>query len=154
MGAGSGKQGAGSEKRIDRLCAVSREFASFLGIIAILLIAPFVFGSPQTEATSSARDPRIVEGDSHHDRRDEGHAGDRADPREILAAISSYEAAAQSPESAEARWKLARALYFRGADTGLDAEGRRAVFEKARRVSDEAIRILGRRTGARDLAGE
>ena len=89
----------------------------------------------------------MAEGDLHYGRRDEGRVGDRADSREILAAIESYETAAEAPDNVEARWKLCRALYFRGAYTGLDGERRRAVFEQARRVSEEAIRILGRRAG-------
>jgi hypothetical protein len=102
---------------------------------------------PNLTLTPPARNPLVAEGDAHYARRDEGRAGDRADSREILAAIESYETAAQAPDNDEARWRLCRALYFRGAYTGLDAERRRAVFEKARRVSEEAIRILGRRAG-------
>lgn len=71
--------------------------------------------------------------------------GARASSREILLAIIGYETAAESPENVQARWKLARALYFRGSYTGLDAEARRAVFERARVVSEQAIGILARR---------
>jgi tetratricopeptide (TPR) repeat protein len=102
---------------------------------------------PNPTLTPPARNPLVAEGDSHYARRQEGRAGDRADSREILAAIAAFETAAQAPDNAEARWKLARALYFRGEYTGLELEGRRAVFETARRVSEEAIGILGRRAG-------
>jgi len=103
---------------------------------------------PNPTLIPPALNPLVSEGDAHYARRQEGHAGDRADSREILAAIAAFEAAAEAPDNAEARWKLARALYFRGEYTGLAVERRRAVFEMARRVSEEAIGILGRRAGA------
>jgi tetratricopeptide (TPR) repeat protein len=102
---------------------------------------------PNPTLTPPASNPLVSEGDAHYARRQEGRAGDRADSREILAAIAAFETAAEAPDNAEARWKLARALYFRGEYTGLELGGRRAVFEKARRVSEEAIGILGRRAG-------
>jgi tetratricopeptide (TPR) repeat protein len=102
---------------------------------------------PNPTLTPPARNPLVSEGDTHYDRRQEGRAGDRADSREILAAVAAFQTAAEAPDNAEARWKLARALYFRGEYTGLEVERRRAVFETARRVSEEAIGILGRRAG-------
>jgi len=120
---------------------------------ALLLLAAAALGSsqrlepPNPTLTPPARNPLVVEGDAHYTRRDEGRAGGRADSRQILAAIGAYETAAEAPDNSEARWKLARALYFRGEYTGLDAAARRAVFEKARQVSEEAIGILARRAG-------
>src|SRR2546428_9182553 len=96
------------------------------------------------------RNPLIVEADAHYGRRQEGRIGAAANPREIAQAVSGYDRAAQAPDSAEARWKLARALYFQGAYTGQDADSQRAIYEKARRVSEEAIRILQRRGKARN----
>jgi tetratricopeptide (TPR) repeat protein len=95
----------------------------------------------------------MAQGDAHYARRQEGRAGGRADSREILEAIDAYDTAAEAPDNVEARWKLARALYFRGAYTGLDADARRAVFEKARRAGEEGIGILERRARARGIAG-
>ncbi len=102
---------------------------------------------PNPTLTPPALNPLVVQGDAHYARRQEGRAGDRADSREILAAIAAFQTAAEAQDNAEARWKLARALYFRGEYTGLELERRRAVFEEARRVSEEAIGILGRRAG-------
>ena len=100
---------------------------------------------PNPTLTPLARNPLVAQGDAHYARRESGHVGDRADSREILEAIAAYDTAAQAPDNAEARWKLARALYFRGAYTGLAPESRRGVFEKARIASEEAIDILARR---------
>ena len=92
-----------------------------------------------------SQNPLITEGDVHYARRQDGRVGAQANPREIALAVSSYDRAAQAPDSAEARWKLARALYFQGAYTGQDADGQAAIYEKARLAGDEAIHILERR---------
>ena len=52
----------------------------------------------------------ITEGDAHYARRQDGRVGAQANPREIALAVASYDRAAQAPDSAEARWKLARAF--------------------------------------------
>ncbi len=88
----------------------------------------------------------LADADSHYVRRDAGHVGSRADPREIVEAISGYErAAARDAESAEVRWKLARALYFFGTDTGADDSTRRTSYDRARRAGEDAIAIIARR---------
>ena len=92
---------------------------------------------------------RITEGDDHYRRRHDGRSGARADPGPISRAIAAYEAAAEERSNAEARWKLARALYFRAAYTGLDAPGHLAMLERARRVGDESLAILAERAEAR-----
>ena len=116
---------------------------------AILLAGGLGLGgqiaAPPGEVTPlPAMNPLIVEADEHYRRREEGRVAARASSREITLAIGGYETAAESPESAEARWKLARALYFRGSYTGLEPAPRKAVFEEARRVSEDAIAIVER----------
>src|SRR5262249_31699464 len=86
--------------------------------------------------------PLIAEGDEHYRRRQEGRAAAVANPREILLAIAAYDKASAAPDSAESRWKLARALYFQGAYTGLGEDAQKAVYEKARRAGDDAIRMV------------
>lgn len=91
--------------------------------------------------------------DAHYARRAEGNADARADPREISLAIAAYEQAGRDPESAEARWKLAKALYFLGSYTALDARAQKFLFERARKAGEEAITVLSRRvqaSGSRD----
>ncbi|MGH9368209.1 MAG: hypothetical protein ACRD3M_11105 [Thermoanaerobaculia bacterium] len=96
------------------------------------------------------RNPYVAAADAAYGRRQEGRVGGVASGRLISEAIASYQTAAQAPDNLEARWKLLRAFYFKGAYTGLDADSRRAVFSTARRVSDDAIAILARRAGPRD----
>ncbi len=90
------------------------------------------------------RNPLVVEGDRWYGRRQEGRNGSIASVGPINQAIANYDEAARAPDQVEARWKLARALYFKGAFTGLDADSRRAVFDKAKRASEEAIAILNK----------
>lgn len=124
-----------------------------VGIAALLLAA---VGEAQQTTGPSLSDlsrapsrlssnPLIADGDGFYLRRQEGRVGAKADVAPIGRAISFYQEAAQAPDSVEARWKLARALYFKGAYTGQGPENRRAIFEQARGISEEAMGILARR---------
>jgi hypothetical protein len=101
--------------------------------------------NPQEGVRPSAQNPLVIDGDNHYARRQDGRVGAQANSREIMQAIAAYDEAAQAPDNAESRWKLARALYFRGSYTGLDQASRTAVFDKARRRGDEAVAIVERR---------
>ena len=91
-------------------------------------------------------DPVIAAADKAWQWRDEGHVGGRASRERIGEAIAGYEKAArQSSESAEARWKLARALFFDAKLTGRDRDDELAIYERARKAGDEALAILQRR---------
>jgi hypothetical protein len=100
---------------------------------------------------ASSQNPYVVAGDRAYSRRQDGRVGAVASPRLIAEAIAAYQTAAEAPDNLEARWKLLRALYFKGVYTGLDEESRRAVFAKGRLVSDGAIGILARRAGRSGL---
>ncbi len=105
---------------------------------------------------SHGGNPLIREGDAHYARRQDKRVGAVADKSEIAAAVRAYDTAAEAHDSSEARWKLARALVFQGMYTDLDVSGRQAVFEKARRVSEDAVGVLERRAkraGAREFSG-
>jgi hypothetical protein len=117
---------------------------------AALLAATQQKSEPPDAIHVPDRNPLIVEADAHYGRRQEGRVGAVANPREIALAVGGYDQASQAPDTAEARWKLARALYFQGAYTGQDADSQRAIYEKARRVSEEAVRVLERRGKARN----
>lgn len=101
--------------------------------------------NPPESVRPSGQNPLVAEGDSHYARRQEGRVGALASSREISLAIAAYDRAAEAPDNAETRWKLARALYFKGIYTGLDQASRAAVFDKARRAGDEAVAIVERR---------
>jgi tetratricopeptide (TPR) repeat protein len=106
-------------------------------------------GGPQQYSAN----PLVAEADRMYARRQQGRVGSRAAVGPISEAIAAYEQAARAPDQVEARWKLVRALYFKGVYTGLDESGRKAVFQKAKRVADEAIEILGRSLDQRGITG-
>jgi hypothetical protein len=131
------------------------------------LLAAFVAASPSSgqQGVSSMPDrtsylpqsystnPLVAEGDKWYGRRQEGRMGAKASPGSINQAIAAYDKAAQDPGFVEARWKLVRALYFKGAYTGLDEDSRKAVFQKARRVAEESIEILNRTLEQKGVKG-
>ena len=108
--------------------------------------------SAQTAVTPDIRDtilvgpdPVVAAADRAWQRRDEGHVGGRASRERIAEAIAGYETASAGSENAEARWKLARALFFEAKLTGLDKDAELALYERARKAGDEALAILRRR---------
>jgi hypothetical protein len=98
-----------------------------------------------------SQNPLITEADTHYSRRQDGRVGARANSREIAQAVAGYDRAAEAPDNAEARWKLARALYFQAAYTGQDAEAQQAIYDKARRAGEEAVRIVERRARSKGV---
>ena len=104
-------------------------------------------GAAPSEGTVPAQ-RAMADADAHYARRAAGHVGARAGSGAISEAVGGYERALADSSSAEARWKLARALYFLGTYTGLDEPGRIAAFGRARRFGEEAIAIVGRRRGS------
>jgi tetratricopeptide (TPR) repeat protein len=91
----------------------------------------------------------VSRGDSAWASRAEGEREGRPQSRPILTAVSLYESAlAASPGSLEARWKLLRALHFAGDFAAQEAAERRAIFDRAREVSDEGLDLLADRVGS------
>jgi hypothetical protein len=91
--------------------------------------------------------PYVVAADTAYAKRQEGRVGAVASPRRISEAIAAYQTAAEAADNLEAHWKLLRALYFKGAYTGLDLDSRKVVFSKARAASADVMVILARRAG-------
>ena len=101
----------------------------------------------------AAVNPLVAEADKWYLRRQEGRVGLKASAGPINQAIAGYDKATADPHYVEARWKLMRALYFKGVYTGLDDDSRKAVFEKARRIGDDAIAILNSSLEERGIKG-
>ncbi len=103
--------------------------------------------------STGSPNPLVAEGDRLYLKRQDGRFGTKASVGPINQAIASYDRAAEAPDLVEARWKLVRALYFKGVYTGLNPEARKAVFVKARRVSEDAIGILNRSLEQKGIKG-
>jgi len=123
-----------------------------VALLAFLVLATQERVEGPNAISLPSQNPLITQEDTHYSRRQDGRVGARANPREIAQAVAGYDRAAEAPDSAEARWKLARALYFQAAYTGQDAESQEAIYDKARRAGEDAIRILERRARNRGAA--
>src|SRR5262245_8908976 len=130
-------------------CAAAMWFMCAAGLAQQPVNPPSFTDRPQFASTN----PLVAEADKWYLRRQEGRAGIVASPGPINQAIAGYDKATADPHFVEARWKLMRALYFKGAYTGLDDDSKKAVFDKARRVGDDAIAILGSSLEERGIKG-
>lgn len=86
---------------------------------------------------------QIPEGDQHWAARAEGHQGGRAKAAPIDAAIASYQRAiAQNPNDLEARWKLLRAIRFKGAYVAASDDEKKRVFGMGKTAGEQALSVL------------
>jgi len=112
-------------------------------VLAVAVGASPPAPSPSASPAGAGLAAAVADGDAHYARRAEGAAGDVALPAQIDAAIASYRRALElAPSSVEARWKLLRGMFFRGAFCGAEREERRRLFEDARRLADESLAPL------------
>jgi hypothetical protein len=80
--------------------------------------------------------------------RAEGSTGGRALSSPIDLTIDACRAVlAAEPESLEARWRLMRALYFKGEHTTDDPTAKRTLFDEGRTVAEQALAVLRREAG-------
>jgi hypothetical protein len=96
--------------------------------------------------------PVLAAADAAWARRDEGRSGAQASTEPISEAVLEYSKATADANSIEARWKLARALFFEAKFTVLDPAARRSRLERARAIGEEAVTLVKRRTPA--LSGD
>ncbi len=131
----------------------------FAAAVAATLVCAPTGAQQRTEYpdpnSRASRNPLIRDGDGWFARRQDKRVGSVADRAAITAAVRAYETATEAADSIEARWKLARALVFRGAYTDLDPAAQQAAFDRARRAGDDAVRVLerrARRSGRREFS--
>jgi tetratricopeptide (TPR) repeat protein len=99
--------------------------------------------------TSSAE---IAEGDRHWEGRADGHQGGRAMAAPIDAAIAAYQrAVTQNPDDLEARWKLLRAMRFKGAYVASNNNEKKEVYDRAKKAGQEAIAVVDRQLSAKGV---
>lgn len=96
---------------------------------------------------------QVAAGDEQWRLRAENAQGAKASPVRIDAAIAAYRAAiAANASDLEARWKLARALRFKGSYTVSDNETKKRIFLDARNVCEASMKILGKTLASRGIA--
>jgi tetratricopeptide (TPR) repeat protein len=95
---------------------------------------------------------QVSEGDQHWNARAEGHVGGRAKPAQIDAAIAAYQkAVAQEPNNLEARWKLLRAMRFKGAYVASMNDEKKNIYAAAKTAGESAIVIVNRALAAKNV---
>jgi len=112
----------------------------------IVLVASVIAAFALTAAA------QISEGDQHWNARAEGHAGGRAKAVQIDAAIAAYrKAVTAEPNNLEARWKLLRAIRFKGAYVASTNDEKKAIYTIAKNDGEAAIAIVNRALAAKGV---
>jgi tetratricopeptide (TPR) repeat protein len=105
------------------------------GVLSLVIAVP----SPGASAVEEA----LAQGDAHYARRAEGARGGVALPFHVDGAIADYRRALSlDPRSYEARLRLLRAFFFRGGFCGMDALEQAKLFEEAKRLAEETVKLL------------
>jgi len=88
---------------------------------------------------------QVPDGDQHWAARAEGHQGGRAQATHIDAAIAAYQRAiAQNPNDLEARWKLLRAIRFKGAYVAATNDAKKLVYAEGKKAGEAALAVAKR----------
>ncbi len=96
---------------------------------------------------------QLVEGDAQWESRAEAAKGGHAAAERVNAAIAAYEKAIiQSPNDLEPRWKLMRAIRFKGAYVATSADDKKAIYSHAKKVGGEAIALVGRQIAPKGVS--
>jgi tetratricopeptide (TPR) repeat protein len=115
--------------------------------LAFLLLAPlaaslFLAAEPPT--------PRAAEADALWEARAAGATGGVALAGPIDAVIvACRKGIAESPGALDLRWRLMRALYFKGEYAVPDDAAKRAVFDEGKAAGEEALALIRKEAGAR-----
>ena len=128
--------------------------ASLALVVLLLPGAPAPAQAPVATPAAEAPPPAgaLAACDAHWARRAEGAEGARAKPAEIDAALDACrKAGEEAPDSLEPRWKLMRALYFKGEYTTDDPGRQKTIFDEGRKAGEEARGVM-RRLAARSTA--
>lgn len=97
---------------------------------------------------------QIADGDRHYAARAEGGQGARATSARIDHAIAAFEiAVVESPEDLEARWKLLRALRYKGAYASSTTEEKKRIYGAAKSAGQKALAVVARQLAARGVNG-
>lgn len=103
-------------------------------------------------AIAFTADAQLSDGDQHWNARAEGHVGGRAKAAQIDAAIAAYQkAATQDPNSLEARWKLLRAMRFKGAYVASTNDEKRNSYAGAKTAGESALALVNRALAAKGV---
>ncbi len=113
----------------------------------VVVIAAIAFALPSFA--------QVSEGDQHWNARAEGHQGARAKAAQIDAAIAAYrKAVAQEPANLDARWKLMRAIRFKGAYVVSTNDEKKVIYEIAKNDGNAAMAVVNRQLAAKSVKAD
>lgn len=96
---------------------------------------------------------QVSDGDQHWAARAEGHQGARARATQIDGAITAYRTAStKDPADLEARWKLLRALRFKGAYVASSNDDKKQIYTMAKNIGNEAMAVLDAKLRAKGVS--
>lgn len=105
-----------------------------------------------SSACALAAVAQVNEGDQHWNARGEGHQGGHAKTAQIDAAIAAYQkAVVQEPGNLEARWKLLRAIRFKGAYVASTAVEKKRIYATGKNDGAAAMAIVNRALAAKGV---
>ena len=85
--------------------------------------------------------------------RADGHQGGRAQAAHVDAAIAAYrKAIAQNPNDLEPRWKLLRAIRFKGAYVAATDQAKKPIYAEGKKAGEEALALVKREPRAPGVA--
>jgi len=106
-------------------------------------------------AFAVAATAQMSDGDQLWNARAEGHQGGHAKPARIDAAIAAYQkAASQEPNNLEARWKLLRAIRFKGAYVASSNDEKKRVYAIGKTEGNNAIAVVNRLLAAKGVKAD
>ncbi|MGA7617149.1 MAG: hypothetical protein WBX15_18445 [Thermoanaerobaculia bacterium] len=95
---------------------------------------------------------QIAEGDQHWLGRAEGHQAGLAQAAPIDAAIAAYRTAvAQNPTDLEARWKLMRAIRFKGSYVLTNQDQKKELFAEGKKLGEESVGVVEKLLAAKGV---
>src|SRR6185369_6403077 len=101
-------------------------------------------------ATATAQVP---DGDQQFALRAEGHQGGHAQAAHVDAAIAAYQKAiAQNPNDLEPRWKLLRAIRFKGAYVATTNEAKKPIYAQGKKAGQEALAVVDKLLAAKGVS--
>ena len=101
-------------------------------------------------ATSFAQ---MADGDQQWSLRAEGQVNGHAKATHVDAAIAAYRnAVAKDPNDLEARWKLLRAIRFKGAYVASTNDDKKIVYSDAKKSGDDALAVVDKLLRAKGIS--
>jgi len=95
---------------------------------------------------------QLTDGDQAYRDRADGIQAGKPRSTNIDAAIAAFQrAVTQSPNDLEPRWKLLRALRYKGAYVAVTKQEKRKVFEQARMIGRESVDLVDRMLAAKGV---